>query len=188
MSPRRARLAGVAASAGGSLLVLLAASRRWASVHPPTAVPGVPAAGAVHLAGSALAPGLVALGLVGLAGAAAVLALGSWWRVATGGLLVAVGACAVALAVHARAPAAVTAAVADAGTGLAHPAPAWTAWPYVAVAGGVVLVVGAMFVAVRGRRWPALGARYDAPAARPRPVDPVAAAWDALDRGHDPTA
>jgi hypothetical protein len=33
-----------------------------------------------------------------------------------------------------------------------------------------------------------MGARYDAPHASARLKDPAVAAWDALDRGDDPTA
>ncbi|MBC7375655.1 MAG: Trp biosynthesis-associated membrane protein, partial [Frankiales bacterium] len=50
-------------------------------------------------------------------------------------------------------------------------------------------------IAVRGRRWAALSARYDAPAARAEqePDSEVSASrqeralWEALDRGEDPT-
>jgi hypothetical protein len=41
---------------------------------------------------------------------------------------------------------------------------------------------------LRGNRWAALGARYDAPTTSPRVSDPAADAWAALDRGEDPTA
>lgn len=47
---------------------------------------------------------------------------------------------------------------------------------------GALLAAAGVLVAVRGPRWPALGAKYEAPAA---PTDRDA--WDALDRGEDPT-
>ncbi|WP_445548819.1 Trp biosynthesis-associated membrane protein [Frankia sp. CiP1_Cm_nod2] len=50
-----------------------------------------------------------------------------------------------------------------------------------AAAGGVLLAGGGLLVALRGHTWSALSARYRAPAARP--VD----AWEAIDRGDDPT-
>jgi hypothetical protein len=47
---------------------------------------------------------------------------------------------------------------------------------------GALLAATGVLVAVRGPRWPALGARYEAPG-------PMSErdAWDALDRGEDPT-
>ena len=47
---------------------------------------------------------------------------------------------------------------------------------------------GALTV-LRGRSWPGLGQRYDAPAPRPVPEGPPTerALWEALDRGEDPT-
>ena len=44
---------------------------------------------------------------------------------------------------------------------------------------GALLALAGAFVAVRGPRWPALGARYE--------VVTEHDAWDALDRGEDPT-
>jgi hypothetical protein len=40
---------------------------------------------------------------------------------------------------------------------------------------------------VRSGRWPAMGARYDAPEGRTRGNGPPPDAWSALDRGQDPT-
>ena len=67
-----------------------------------------------------------------------------------------------------------------------------TAWPYVAVAGGV-LILGAGLLALRyGRGWPAMSGRYErGGAARPRRAadpDRPQDLWEALDRGEDPTA
>jgi uncharacterized membrane protein (TIGR02234 family) len=58
--------------------------------------------------------------------------------------------------------------------------------------GALVLASGAMAL-TRGRRWAAMGARYDAPTGRETigaktgPDAPPTAMWDALDRGDDPT-
>lgn len=78
----------------------------------------------------------------------------------------------------------------------------WTPW-FVVAGVAVLLLVPAHVVAVlRADRWPAMGSRYDAPAARaagsPAPaaaappadadeVDP-ADVWRAIDEGRDPTA
>jgi len=63
-----------------------------------------------------------------------------------------------------------------------------TGWPFVALLGALLLLVAGLVTTVRGPGWSALSQRYDAPAAKPRPRDPAVAAWDALDRGEDPTA
>lgn len=60
-------------------------------------------------------------------------------------------------------------------------------WPYVALVGGALIIAGGVMAMVRGRSWPAMGSRYDAPtrpAAGERTTD---GAWAALDRGEDPT-
>jgi uncharacterized membrane protein (TIGR02234 family) len=56
------------------------------------------------------------------------------------------------------------------------------------VACAVILLAG-VFIAVLGPKWPSLGARYDrTPATGPLRRNPTARdAWDALDRGDDPT-
>ncbi len=55
-----------------------------------------------------------------------------------------------------------------------------------ALAGGLLIVVAALWSAVQGRQWPAMGGRYDR---TPGPEASASrrAAWDALDQGHDPT-
>jgi hypothetical protein len=53
-------------------------------------------------------------------------------------------------------------------------------WPWVTIAGGVLVILAGIGVLVTARRWPTAGARYDrAPAER----DP----WSALSEGDDPT-
>ena len=58
-------------------------------------------------------------------------------------------------------------------------------WPWAALVGSVLLAAGGLLVALRGRRWAVLSGRYDAPAARR--TAPEVSAWEALDRGEDPT-
>jgi uncharacterized membrane protein (TIGR02234 family) len=71
-------------------------------------------------------------------------------------------------------------------------------WPVVAVLAGGVGVAAGLLVALRGRRWSGMGRRYERPgadgAAAPRPdarprtdEERALAAWQALDRGEDPT-
>jgi hypothetical protein len=73
--------------------------------------------------------------------------------------------------------------------------------PVLCLVGGLVAAAGGLLTAVRGQRWPGLGARYESPRragavapADARSADPgrvegrsTTAAWDALDRGEDPT-
>ncbi|MCB0916396.1 MAG: Trp biosynthesis-associated membrane protein [Actinobacteria bacterium] len=66
-------------------------------------------------------------------------------------------------------------------------------WWLVVVAAGVLAALAGVVVAWRGNRWPVLGGRYErrrvrpgSTAATPEEMSP-SAAWDALDRGEDPT-
>ena len=115
------------------------------------------------------ADGLSAFALGALAGTGALLATRGRGRVAVGVLLLLLGAGAVA-------------DVAAAG-GL-------SGWAVTAALGALLLLAGGLLTVLGARAWGALGQRYDAPgapAAQPRPKDPEVAAWDALDRGEDPT-
>jgi len=152
----------------GALLLFVAGGRDWVvRTGTSTGLPGLQAPREVLTAGSQDA--VRALALAGLTAVGALLASRRWGRIVVGVLLLAVGLGAVAVAlVGGRA----------------------SAWSYVALLGGLLLALGGALAAVRGRRWAALSGRYDAPAAREeRPVArPEVAAWDALDRGEDPTA
>ncbi|MFF5172137.1 Trp biosynthesis-associated membrane protein [Micromonospora sp. NPDC000089] len=134
--------------------------------------------------GADLLPWLSALALVGLAGGGAVLATRGRVRRLLGALLALLGA----------------AVAAGGGYGLvaAFGGAVSRQWPALCLLGGVLVGCGGLLTAARGGRWPAMGARYDRPApASPGPATggPVGAAggrgtreaWDALDRGEDPT-
>jgi glucan phosphoethanolaminetransferase (alkaline phosphatase superfamily) len=56
-----------------------------------------------------------------------------------------------------------------------------TLWGWVAVLLALIAAVLGVLVAVRARRWPGFSTRYDRGARQPRD------AWEALDRGLDPT-
>ena len=175
-------LVGLAAGA----LAAVAASRDWATASGSAA--GVHVAAAVK--GSTSAPLAVALALVALAAWGVVLVVRGRTRraVALAGALACAGVAAAAAAGFGRArDDAVRAVVARGGTGSTFDT-SLTAWSYVCVA-AALLTLAAFVVAVRASpRWPAMGARYDAPAARgPVPVTEQDM-WHALDDGHDPTA
>ncbi|MDQ1698607.1 MAG: hypothetical protein QOG34_470 [Frankiaceae bacterium] len=167
---------------GGSL-VLLAAGQRWGSATINGA-----ARQHVSVTGGRVSAGLPALALALLALAVAALAARGLLRRAVGavGFAVAVTEISVAVQAHSDVGDALRArAFGVAARSVPIHANAW--WLF-AVAGGVLAAVafGAVFIA--GGRWPGMGARYDAPRATARPADPAAAAWEALDRGDDPTS
>ena len=66
-------------------------------------------------------------------------------------------------------------------------------WPYVTVAGGMLILLAGLLALRFGKRWPAMSGRYERDGT-PRPrkaavVDPDRPEdlWKALDRGEDPT-
>ncbi len=168
----------------GAGLALWASTRTWAVelATRPTPLPPVRAA----RTGAGLLPWLPALAVVGLAGGGAVLATRGLPRRLVGVLLLALGA---AVAV-------------GGGYGLvaAFDGTVSRQWPAFCLVGGLLAALGGGLVALRGAGWPAMGARYERPgrrAAGPAPAEAAAGpvtgrrtteAWDALDRGEDPTA
>lgn len=186
---------GIAVSAClvGATLTLVAIGQPWVQVTVAQPAP-LPSS---HLAmsGRLLAPLAAAGGGVGLAGVVAIIAARRWSRVVIGVLLVLAGA-----AVVASFPSTGTDAVRR-SVSLAERVPniaisgstatvVRTGWSLAATTGGVLMAGAGALTVVRGRHWPVMGDRYDAPAG-PKPVVPAAsetAQWDALDRGEDPTA
>ncbi|MEV4755567.1 Trp biosynthesis-associated membrane protein [Micromonospora sp. NPDC049559] len=184
---RRALTYAVLCCLAGAALALYAATRVWLVelTERPAPLPVLRDA----RTGGELLPWLPALALVGLAGGGAVLATRATARRLVGLLLLLV-----ALGVAAGGAYGVLAL--DRGDGSA-------AWPLLCALGGLVATAGAALTAVRGQRWPTMGARYERPAtsaAAPRPAEGASAgrdtrldarrtvaAWDALDRGEDPT-
>jgi hypothetical protein len=164
--------------------LLAASSGAWATSVLQRPAP-LPAQRAVLTAGE-LAPGARALGLVVLAAAAALLAARGRARSAVGVVLL---LCALGAAVLSARAALDPAAAAPSGQPASLTA---TARPALATLAGLVGVAAGALVVTRGHRWPALGRRYETPAARAEaqpagaPVE-GAGAWDALDRGEDPT-
>jgi hypothetical protein len=175
-------LLGLAAAA----LAAVSAGRDWARTDGRAA--GVKVIG--EAAGSEAAPLVLALALVALATWGVVLVLrGRVRRVAAAvGLVAAVGAL-VALAVgHGDAEEASLAAVVAQGADSDVFVTSLTGWYW---ASGVALLLTAVALAVAVRKapgWPAMGSRYDAPAARAAGPATDQDLWRALDEGHDPTA
>jgi uncharacterized membrane protein (TIGR02234 family) len=171
----------------GAGLMLLAVSRPWVHAVVDDALAGRLD---VQASGRQAAPLVAAVALVALAGAVALLTLRTVGRVVAGLLLVLSGAAAGAAAVDVlRTPSdALRTVVADATgrSGDALPVAQQTSWPWVAVVGGVLVVLGGALAVVRARRWAGLSGRYDAPVgASARARRPPGQVTDAGEPGAD---
>ncbi|MEU1685170.1 Trp biosynthesis-associated membrane protein [Micromonospora sp. NPDC005707] len=160
----------------GAGLAFWAVTRTWSvELTPRGSLPP----GRHARTGAELLPWVSALALVGLAGGGAVLATRGRVRRLLGGLLALLG----------------LGVAAGGGYGLTESGVS-RQWPALVLAGGLVLVAGGLLTALRGGSWPAMGARYErragGPAERAGEDRPAVErgtrdAWDALDRGEDPT-
>lgn len=174
----------------GAALAYLAGGRDWVDVTVAAAPPLPPVDR--QLAGSDVVTALRPLALLGLAAVAALAATRRRGRIAVGAVVAVAGLGAIVATVTALAGGSLSALRRNPEPGVPDVTgaePGFTPWWLLAVAGGLLLLAGGLLVAVRGRRWAALSSRYDTPAARaqaPAPR-PEVAAWDALDRGEDPT-
>jgi uncharacterized membrane protein (TIGR02234 family) len=192
---RRELTAAVLASAAAGGLAVFAGGQTWATLSAVRPAPLPPVTGV--LAGSTHAPLVPAAGLVLLAAAVALLAVRAGGRTAVGVLMTISG-----LALAWTAGRALAGGLRDAaaevpvvvGTPVAEIS---TVWPATTAVAGLLGALAGVVVVVRGRRWPAMGSRYErgtaAGAGTPVPPRPrtdeerVSLAWNALDRGEDPT-
>jgi uncharacterized membrane protein (TIGR02234 family) len=186
-------VAGLCAVGGG--LALFAAGPDWVTL---TAARGAPLPDVVvGVTGRSLEPLVPGLGIVGLAGVVGLLATRAVGRLAVAALVTLAGVGVLVTALTRLGPpgeAAIRTLLEDSGrsgvtAGAALSATTAPAWPLLAAAGGLLLAAGGAVALARSRRWPAMGARYETPAARRAAARPRtdAALWDALDRGDDPT-
>jgi hypothetical protein len=186
---RRSYFLSLVACLAGAALTLYAITRTW-SVHL-TQRTGMSALRDAKT-GTDLEPWVTGLAVVALAGTGALLATSGWVRRVLGVLLSLAGVGVVIGAIAGRVGL-------DPGS-----AAGGVTWPILCAAGGVIITYGGVTAARHGHRWPRMSARYDRkPVPPPRAVPaPFAdrlpdkspaiadhrAAWDALDRGDDPTA
>ncbi|MFD4374976.1 TIGR02234 family membrane protein [Streptomyces sp. NPDC058486] len=190
---RRSLALALLLGALGATVVLLSAGQIWAEGTASVAGGTVP----VEADGGTVTGVPTALAIVGLAALVAVFAVRRAGRTLVAGLLALSGAgAALAAFLGASDSAALDAEAARisgdtaaAVAGLTH-----TAWPYVAAAGAVLILVAGLFALRYGKSWPAMGGRYERsgaprPARRPAAGDPDRPEdlWKALDRGEDPT-
>jgi uncharacterized membrane protein (TIGR02234 family) len=168
--------------AAGAGLAVYGVTRTWSEIV--TARPGMSSLRDIRT-GADLEPWVIGLALVALAGAGALLATRGLARRLLGGLLAVVGLGVAAGAIAGRAGLDVGSAGAGAVLG-----------PVACVLGGLLVVLGGLSALRSGHEWPAMGARYERRGvAESRATDAevdqrvdTRAAWDALDRGDDPTA
>jgi uncharacterized membrane protein (TIGR02234 family) len=183
-------LAG-AALAGG--LALSAGGQTWASVTAVRHAPLPPVT--VAVLGSDAAPLVPAAGLVLLAAVVALLAVRGLGRVAVGLLMALAGGVLAWSGLRVQSGGLASAAAAAPGLG----GPRDTAvtvnlayvWPALALLAGALGVAAGLAAVLRGRGWPGMGRRYERDTGAVPPPrtdeDRAQAAWQALDRGEDPT-
>ncbi|WP_344096598.1 TIGR02234 family membrane protein [Streptomyces stramineus] len=192
----RRRSVGVAllSGAAGAALVLLSGGRTWAE-GTTTAARSVITKQASGQDVTGLPGGLA---IAALATLVAVFAVRGVWRTVVAEALAVCGAGIVAAAVTGATDTAALdekAAKANGLTSAAIENVTHTAWPWVALAGGVLILIAGLLALRHGRHWPAMSSRYErdgtprprrARAAAPDPDRPEEL-WKALDRGEDPT-
>ncbi|MER5477868.1 TIGR02234 family membrane protein [Streptomyces sp. NPDC002734] len=197
---RRSLAVALLSGAVGAAVALLASRQPWAEGAAEVAGGDFP----LTATGSDVTGAPAALAIVGLAAMVAVFAVRRAGRVLVAALLALCGAGTVAAALlgasgrsaledkAAQVSGDATAAV----TGLTH-----TSWPYVAAAGGLLILIAGLLALWRGSSWPGMSSRYERGAGVPRPRRAAGAAasqapadperpedlWKALDRGEDPT-
>ncbi|HEU5426752.1 MAG TPA: TIGR02234 family membrane protein [Actinocrinis sp.] len=202
-SATRAKVTAALLAAAGAGLILASDGRGWANATITS-----PVRLSVHATGSNITSLPYALGLAGLAGAVALFAVRRIGRYLVGIVLLGAGLGTVAAVATnlghldntqlARAAEQTLGASGAQLSGVTN-----TAWPYLTIAGGVLVAAAGALTLVRGRTWTGLSNRYEVapkatdPAAQPaetsaqRP-DPEAEPtsrdlWDSINRGDDPT-
>ncbi|MFG2221682.1 TIGR02234 family membrane protein [Streptomyces sp. NPDC048644] len=194
-SARRSLAAALLLGAAGAGLALLASGRTWARGTAVLAQGDLPRT----VSGTDVTGVPGALAVVGLAALVAVFAVRRVGRYAVAALLALSGlGIAVAAALGNSDTAALrekaATAVGLSGTDVHHVT--HTLWPWVAAAGGVLLLIAGLLALFRGRHWPAMSGRYERTADGARGPRRAAQApdpdrpeeiWKSLDRGEDPT-
>ena len=191
MSPSRltSKLAVVLLSLLGSGTLLASGGRVWVTGTVDDAVLG---ASRLSGTGSDVASGVVALALVGAAAALASATGGAVVRRLTLGVLGLAGLAEVVIAARVglapQDPLGAIAAKAAGRTGEIETHATATAWPWICVVAGGLLLLAALAGWAGAARWRGLGARYEAPTTSAGARGQrVATDWDRLDAGDDPT-
>jgi uncharacterized membrane protein (TIGR02234 family) len=190
---RRSLAVALLCGALGAAVALLATRQQWSQGTATVAGGSFP----LTAKGSDVTGVPAALAIVGLAALVAVFAVRRTGRLVVAALLTLSGAGTVVAALLGASDTAALdeqAARASGDTSATVHALSHTAWPYVAVVGGALILLAGLLALRYGRLWPAMSGRYERSGA-PRPrraapaVDPDRPEdlWKALDRGEDPT-
>jgi uncharacterized membrane protein (TIGR02234 family) len=213
MTGGRLKLLTIAVVVVGAVLGLAGATQTWFTV---TLTKASGHATPITVSGSDASPALTALSLAALALALAFAIAGRLARIVVGVVGVVLGACVVIAAVGDPLRSTGVRDAVSKATGITGNASVralidhivTSAWPTLAIVGGVIIALGSLAALVTGGRWPGGSRRYDAargngalrfeeadgraPAARrkpaERPGDSAVDDWDELTRGDDPTA
>jgi uncharacterized membrane protein (TIGR02234 family) len=186
MTERRTFGPTVLLGLAGSGLAALAGTREWATSSGDAAGLAVTAS----VTGAEASPLVAALSLVGLAAWGVVLVLRGKARraVAVVGLAASVGALlAVVLAFGSAQDDAVNAVIEQGASGDVF-STGLTAWYYASAAFALLASLAFVVAILRSPSWPAMGTRYDAPAARRAAPATEEDMWRAIDEGRDPTS
>ncbi|MEV7977766.1 TIGR02234 family membrane protein [Streptomyces sp. NPDC086519] len=193
-SGRRSLAVALLSGALGAAVALLSSRQRWAEGTATVAGGAFP----LTAKGSDVTGVPAALAIVGLAALVAVFAVRRAGRLLVSALLALSGAGIAAAALLGASDGSALdekAAAASGDTSATVDALTHTGWPYVAAAGGALLLVAGLLALRYGGLWPAMSGRYERgtggqrPRRAPKPVDPDRPEdiWKALDRGEDPT-
>jgi len=187
VTPSRLRLLSMAAIVVGAGVVSLSWSQTWYVLRlSGTEIP-VPG----EIAGGALLP----LALASLTLVLALALAGPVFRVVLAVLDALLGVCVVVVTawslsdpVRASLPVLIDeTGISSEGTLLGEVASTvTTAWPFVGLAGGILMILTGLAVAVTARAWPVSGRKYTRVRAETPEGDPIHD-WDALTDGDDPT-
>lgn len=180
---RRALGAAVLVPAVAAVLLWGASMVTWGSQRFRTPFSGDVTYSAT---GATVRPELVPVALAALASIAAVLAAGRWLRRVLGVVFCLAGALLVWRDVD-RAPMSAYPGV-PAGSTPIGAVSASPLGPLLLVVAAVALIGAGVLIVRYAGRLPEMGAKYSAPGAKRRALDPDKRLWDALDEGHDPTA
>jgi uncharacterized membrane protein (TIGR02234 family) len=230
MTGKRQYSYALLAGAVGAVVVLLAVREQWAQAvfTPPKPLTSE----VVNVSGTDLVPVAGGLGLAALAALVGVIATRGWVRRAIGALLALFGAGAgaavltgvsaqtvlsVAMGKVASPESAALSGAAGSTTGGSsggsalvltgdngHAVMTGAPWQAAVIVGALLIVAAGVATALRGRDWPVMSARYDAPGAQSPGTRPAAATdaatagrparkldaatmWESLNGGEDPT-
>ncbi|NGO13903.1 TIGR02234 family membrane protein [Streptomyces sp. HC44] len=192
-SGRRSLAVALLCGALGAAVALLASRQGWSEGTATVAGGDFP----LSATGSDVTGVPASLAIVGLAALVAVFAVRRAGRFLVAGLLALSGAGTVAAALLGASDSSALddkAAQASGDTAATVDSMSHTVWPYVAAAGGLLLLLAGLLALRYGRLWPAMSGRYERDGTpRPRKARPAAdpdrpeEMWKALDRGEDPT-